>query len=265
MSRFENKVVWITGASSGMGEACAYLFAEEKAKLVLTATREEKLSEIRIKCLEYGGKCEILPYDLSDIDDIPELVRKALSFFGRIDILYNNAGISQRALAGDTLFDVDKKIMDVNFFAPVRITKLLLPEMLKKGGGTIAVSTSISGRFGFPLRSIYSSSKHALYGFFETLHAEYYDKNIRVVLVCPGRVKTNISFYALEHDGKQHSKMDDGQAGGITSEKAAKKIVNAIYKQKQEVLIGGKELLMVYIKRFFPNLSRRLVRKIKPT
>ncbi|MDR2010439.1 MAG: SDR family oxidoreductase [Bacteroidales bacterium] len=265
MPRFENKTVWITGASSGIGEACAYIFAQEKANLILTARKADVLSKVQKKCTELGGKCEILPYNLADIDEIPELVRTALNFFGKIDIIYNNAGISQRALTGDTIFEVDKKIMDVNFFAPVAITKLLLPEMIKNGGGTIAVTTSISGRFGFPLRSAYCSSKHALYGFFETVHAEYYDKNIRVVLVCPGRVKTNISFYALEHDGKQHSKMDDGQAGGISTEKAAKKIVNAIYKQKQEILVGSKELLMVYIKRFWPNLSRRLVRKIKAT
>ena len=265
MQDINNKVIWITGASSGIGEACAYLFAEQNANLILTALEVDGLERVKNACLEKGGQCEILPYDLSNIDGIESLVEKALSFFGVVDILYNNAGISQRGLAGDTLFAVDKKIMDVNFFAPVLITKLLLPKMIGNGGATIAVTTSISGRFGFPLRSAYSSSKHALYGFFETLHAEYYDKNIRVVLVCPGRVKTNISFYALEKDGKQHSKLDAGQAGGITTEKAAKKIVKAIRKQKQEVLVGGKELLMVHIKRFFPNLSRKLVRKIKPT
>ena len=265
MQEILNKTIWITGASSGIGEACAYLFAKENANLILTALETDGLERVKEKCLAIGGKCEILPYDLSNIDGIEVLVEKALSFFGVIDVLYNNAGISQRGLAGDTKFSVDKKIMDVNFFAPVLMTKLLLPKMIENGGATIAVTTSISGRFGFPLRSAYSSSKHALYGFFETVHAEYYDKNIRVVLVCPGRVQTNISFYALEHDGKQHAKHDAGQAGGISVEKAAKKIVKAIKNQKQEVLVGGKELMMVHIKRFFPNLSRKLVRKIKPT
>ncbi len=264
MQEISNKVIWITGASSGIGEACAYLFAKDGAKLILTALEEDKLLEVKSKCKSLGGDCEILPYDLSDIDGIDQLVESALAFYGKIDILYNNAGISQRAKAGDTLFSVDRKIMDVNFFAPVKMTKLLLPKMIEQGGATIAVTTSISGRFGFPLRSAYSSSKHALYGFFETLHAEYYDKNIRVVIVCPGRVQTNISFYALEKDGKQHSKLDAGQAGGVTTDQAAKKIVKAIKKQKPEVLVGKKELLMVYIKRFFPRWSRKLVRKIKP-
>ncbi|MDL2315330.1 SDR family NAD(P)-dependent oxidoreductase, partial [Bacteroidales bacterium OttesenSCG-928-C19] len=150
MLKFENKTVWITGASSGIGEACAYLFAKHKANIILTGTRVDKLTEVKNKCLSIGGRCEILPYDLSNLNDIPALVEKALSFFGKIDIMFNNAGISQRAKARDTLFEVDQKIMDVNYFAPVRISKLLLPEMIKNGGGTFVTTTSISGRFGFP-------------------------------------------------------------------------------------------------------------------
>ncbi|MDD2634407.1 MAG: SDR family oxidoreductase [Bacteroidales bacterium] len=260
-----DRVIWITGASSGIGEACAYLFAKKGARLILTATKVDKLKKVKSKCIQFGGRCEILPYDLSNIQDIDTLVENALLFYGRIDILYNNAGISQRSNVQETLLDVDQKIMDINFFAPVKITKLLLPKMIEQGGATIAVTTSISGRFGFPLRSAYCSSKHALYGFFETLQAEYYDQSIRVVMVCPGRVQTNISVSALEKDGKPHGKIDDGQAGGVPADKAAKKIVKAIIKQKPEVLVGGKELLMLYIKRFIPGLSRKLVRKIKPT
>jgi short-subunit dehydrogenase len=264
MAKFENKTVWITGASSGIGEACAYLFAKEKANLILTATRKDALEVIQKKCSSIGGKCSILPYDLSDTDRIPALVEAALNCFGGIDILYNNAGISQRGLVTDTLFEVDKKIMDVNYFAPVMITKLVMPGMLKKQYGTIAVTTSIVGKFGFPLRSTYSASKHALYGFFESLQAEYYNQNIRVVMICPGRVRTNISMNALGPDGNKHALLDKGQAEGITAKKAAKKIVNAIYKQKSELFVGGKELIMVTIKRFLPGLSRILVRKIKP-
>jgi dehydrogenase/reductase SDR family protein 7B len=263
MVKFENKTVWITGASSGIGEACAYVFAKEKANLILTASGVEALRKTQDKCLSMGVKCIILPYDLSETKGIPSLVEAALNCFGGIDILYNNAGISQRGLTADTLFEVDKKIMDVNFFAPVLITKLILPGMLIKQYGTIAVTTSITGKFGFPLRSAYSASKHALYGFFESLQAEYYNQNIRIVIVCPGRVKTNISLNALEADGKKHAVMDKGQSGGITAEKAAKKIVKAIYRQTPEVLVGGNELIMVKIKRFLPGLSRYLARKIK--
>jgi short-subunit dehydrogenase len=260
-----NKTIWITGASSGIGEASAYLFAKEKANLILTATREDKLKEVQQKCISQGAQCKILPYDLSDLENIDELTDKAISAFGNIDIAFLNAGISQRSKTLDTSFTVDEKIMAVNFFAPVKITKRLLPKMIANGGGTIAVTSSISGKFGFPLRSAYASSKFAVYGFFETVHAEYYNDNIRVVMVCPGRIKTNISYNALEADGTKHAKMDSGQQGGMSAQKAAIKIVRAINNRKPEVLVGGKELIMVYIKRFFPALARKLVRKVSAT
>lgn len=261
----EDKTIWITGASSGIGEACAYLYARQGVNLILTATRTERLAEVQQECIRLGTQCTVLHYDLSDLEHIDELTDNAIAAFGKIDVAFLNAGISQRAKIVDTDGKVDEKIMAVNFFAPVKIAKRLLPEMIKQGGGTIAVTTSISGKFGFPLRSAYASSKFALYGFFETLHAEYYDNNIRVVIVCPGRVRTNISYNALEADGSKHSQMDDGQNSGVSAEKAAAKIVKAIEKQKPEVFVGGKELLMVHIKRFFPALARKMIRKIKAT
>jgi len=260
-----NKTIWITGASSGIGEACAYQFAREKANLILTATRTGRLTEVQQECIRLGAQCEILPYDLTDLNHIDELADNAVSFFGKIDIAFLNAGISQRSKTVETSSAVDRKIMDVNFFAPVKISKALLPGMIESGGGTIAVTSSIAGKFGFPLRSAYASSKFALYGFFETVQAEYFSDNIRVVMVCPGRVRTAISCNALEGDGTKHGRMDEGQQKGITAEKAARKIVRAIKKQKPEVMVGGSELLMVHIKRFFPALSRRLVRRIHPT
>ena len=160
--------------------------------------------------------------------------------------------------------DMIRQIMEINYFSPVAIARGLLGPMLEKGGGQLAVTTSIAGRFGFPLRSGYSSSKFALYGFFETLQAEYYDRGIRVTLVCPGRVRTNISLYALDRGGKPHGKMDPGQDGGLSAEKAAEIVVRAIRKGRREVLVGRKELIMVYIKRFFPGLCARLARRIKP-
>ena len=159
---------------------------------------------------------------------------------------------------------VIRKVMDIDYYAPVILTKNILPRMIERGGGQLVVTTSIAGRFGFPLRCAYSSAKHALYGFFETVQAETYDQNIRVTIVCPGRVQTNISKYALEKDGKQHGKMDAGQAGGVTPQQAADKIVKAVYKKKREVLVGRKELLMVYIKRFFPGLCAKIARSINP-
>lgn len=260
-----NKTIWITGASSGIGEACAYLWAKEKVSLILTATGEERLAEVQQECIRLGARCEILPFDLSWLDEIDMLTDRAVALFGSIDIAFLNAGISQRSMVLDTSPEVDHKIMDVNFFAPLKITRRLLPMMIENGGGTIAVTSSIAGKFGFPLRSVYASSKFALYGFFETVQAEYYDQNIRVVMVCPGRVTTRISMNALEADGTRHGRMDEGQQKGISAEKAARRIVKAIKKRKPEVLVGGPELLMVYIKRFLPALSRVMARRIKAT
>ena len=261
---FLNKVVWITGASSGIGEATAYRFAQEGARLILSALEADLLEQVAEKCRLLGTPdARPLSCDLSQLDSLPELADTAWNLYGRIDVFYNNAGISQRGTTVETEMKVIRKVMDIDFYAPVILTKEILPRMIAQGGGQLAVTTSIAGCFGFPMRCAYSSAKHALYGFFETVAAEEYNHNIRVTIVCPGRVRTNISLHALEKDGRQHGKMDAGQAGGITPDKAAHKIVSAIYHKRREVLVGSKELVMAYIKRFLPGLCATLSRKIK--
>ena len=257
--------VWITGASSGIGEACAYRYAAQGAKVILTSSSAQRLENVAEKCRAAGAtQVVVLPYDFGSNDGIESLAQSAWEATEGIDIVMLNAGISQRTNVEDTSMDMVRKIMEVNYFAPVAIAKAMLPRMIAAGGGKIAVTTSIAGRFGFPLRCGYSSSKFALYGFFETLQAEYYDAGIRVTIVCPGRIQTNISRYALDKGGKPHGVMDPGQASGMTADAAARVITRAIAKQKKEVLVGRKELLMVYIKRFFPDLCATLARKIKP-
>lgn len=257
--------VWITGASSGIGAACARAYASEGARLVLTSSSAERLEDVAAQCRDVGAADVIvLPYDFCSPDGIAELAQKAWEVSGGIDLVMLNAGISQRTNVEDTSMDMVRKIMEINYFSPIALAKALLPQMIARGGGKIAVTTSIAGRFGFPLRCAYSSSKFALYGFFETLQAEYHDAGIGVTIVCPGRVCTNISRYALDKGGVPHGEMDPGQAGGMTAEEAAKVILRAVRKGKREVLVGRKELLMVYIKRFFPGLCARLARKIKP-
>jgi len=261
----QNKTIWITGASSGIGEACAYLFAREKCNLILTATRTDRLAAVRQECIRLGARCEILPYDLSDLTQIDTLTDHAIALFGNIDIAFLNAGISQRSTTLETSPGVDEKIMQVNFFAPVKITKQLLPSMIAQGGGTIAVTTSISGKFGFPLRSAYAASKFALYGFFETVQAEYYNDRIRVVMVCPGRHKNK--YFLQRTGGRREKTRADGQGAGErdAGREGGTQDREGDQKQKPEVLVGGSELLMVYIKRFLPSLSRRLARRINPT
>lgn len=257
--------IWITGASSGIGAACACKYAAEGARLVLTSSSTERLEPVAQKCRTLGAtEVVVLPYELGNPEGIEELTANVWSAVGGIDIVMLNAGISQRTNVEDTSMEMVRRIMEVNYFAPVAIAKAILPRMVERGGGKIAVTTSIAGRFGFPLRCGYSSSKFALYGFFETLQAEYYNAGIRVTIVCPGRVQTNISLYALDKGGKPHGVLDPGQKGGMGAERAAQIIVRAIAKGRREVLVGRKELLMVHIKRFFPGLCARMARKIKP-
>ncbi len=262
---FKNKVVWITGASSGIGEELAYLFAKDKARLVISSNDCAELERVKQKCLKYSNTCTVIELDLEQTSDIDTLTKKIIDELGQIDVLINNGGISQRAFSRETPIEIDRKIMEINFFSAIALTKSVLPFMLKKGSGHIAVTSSITGKFGFPLRSAYSASKHAVAGYFETLWFELKDNNIGVTVAYPGRVKTKISLNAIDKDGKAHGKMDAGQDTGISAEKCASKYYNAIKNNKKEVLIGGKELLMVYIKRFIPALHRRLVLKIDHT
>lgn len=260
----EQQIVWITGASSGIGEACALAYAAQGDKLILTATTSTRLQTVAEKCRKMGAEVALLPFNLEETAGIYALVEQAWNLFGHVDVLFCNAGISQRTSVEDTSMEMLERIMRIDFYAPVAMAKAILPKMLSDGGGHVAVTTSIAGKFGFPLRCAYSAAKHALDGFFETLQAEYSDKGIVTTLVCPGRVQTQISVNALDKGGQKHGLMDPGQAGGITADKAAKKIVRSIAKGRREVFVGGKELAMVWVKRFFPNICSSIAKKIKP-
>jgi dehydrogenase/reductase SDR family protein 7B len=262
--KFKDKVIWITGAASGIGEALAYQSVEYGGKLILSDIDAAGLSRVVAICESSGATVLNLPLDLSSRESIEKAAGMALEHFGRVDVLINNGGISQRSLTWDTPLQVDYKIMNINFFGAVILTKAVLPHMMAQGGGYLAATSSITGKFGFPLRSAYAASKHATQGFFETLGLELAGKNISVTIAMPGRVRTNISMHALTGDGTPHGKMDPGQATGIPAERCARKYLDAIYKRKPEVLIGGKELMMVHIRRFLPALFYRLAGRIKP-
>lgn len=263
MNTFKNKVIWITGASSGIGEALAMAFAKEGAKLVLSSRRKEELERVKTACKLNDTNCLILPFDLADTSQSKSLTEQVIKKFGVIDVLVNNGGVSQRSFAKDTPVEVDRKFMEINYFGSVAITKSVLPYMLKQKSGHIIVMSSISGKFGFYLRSAYSASKHALHGFFESLRMEVYNDNIGVTIVCPGKIKTNISINAVNEKGEKHNKMDESQANGLSAEECAKQVLDAVKKNKVEVFIGGKELKAVRIKRFLPDLFFRLIMKQK--
>lgn len=260
---FENRIAWITGASSGIGEALAYALADRGARLVLSARREDELRRVQAACA-HPDRHLVLPLDLADTPALPEKVQAVLDHFGRVDLLVNNGGIGQRALAADTDLSVDRRIMEINYFGTIALTKAVLPSMLARGEGHIAVISSLTGKFGVPGRTAYSASKHALHGFFDGLRAEVHDAGIRVTLVCPGYVRTDISRNALTGTGSPHHQMDRTQQFGIAPEVCARKTLRAIEREKAEVWFGKTEVAAVYLKRFAPPLLRRILRNRVP-
>jgi short-subunit dehydrogenase len=263
MKNLSGKVVWITGASSGIGEALAYALAKEECKLVLSARREAELETVAKKCSSNPENILILPLDLSDSSTFDKCKNIVVNKFGRIDILINNGGISQRSLAKDTAVEVDRKIFEINFFGTIALTKVVLPQFLVQNNGMFVTVSSAVGKFGSPWRSGYSASKHALHGFFDSLRAEVYDKNIKVLLVCPGFIQTNVSVNALTGSGEKLGSMDTATANGLTAEECAKQIIDGIKSSKEEIVVSGvKEKFGVFVKRFFPGLFSIMVRKM---
>lgn len=265
MDTFNNKVVWITGASSGIGEAMALAFAKEGARLVLTARREDELRRVK----EITGLPEtsvlVLPMDVTQFDKAQGAAEQVISHFGRIDVMVHNAGVSQRSYVNDTALDVYQKLMNVNFFSTVALTKAVLPYMIRQKSGHFIVISSVAGKIGTIMRSGYNAAKHALHGFYDSLRAEGYSDNIKVTTVCPGYIRTNISLNAMDASGSKFGKMDSNQAKGIPAEECARRILDAVKKDKKEIYIAGfKEVAAIYLKRFLPNLLFDQVRKNIP-
>lgn len=262
---FHNKVVWITGASSGIGKALSIELSKQGALLILSARNEKTLLEVKNLC-ENSEKVKVLALDLEDSSSFDTKVINAINWFGRIDILVNNGGISQRALAKDTSLEVDKRIMDINFTGTIALTKAVLPHFLERQQGHFVVTTSIVGRIASPLRSTYAASKHALHGFFDSFRAEVHNDNIHVTLICPGYVNTEISRNALVGDGSAQNTMDKATENGIQPVRFAKLMAKAIIQKKQEAHIAGaKEKLGVFVKRFFPRIFAYMIRKLSVT
>jgi short-subunit dehydrogenase len=239
-------------------------FWKEGAHVVLSARRLIELERVKSFLKPSGNqRAFILPMDLADTLASKKLADEVIREFGQIDILVNNAGLSQRSFTIDTPLEIDRKIMEVNFFGTVALTKAVLPFLVKQKTGLIIVISSISGKFGFYLRSAYSASKHALHGFFESLRMEVYKDNVQVMIVCPGKISTSLSLYALKSDGQVHSKMDDTIAAGMPADICAERILKGVIRGEEEIFVGGKEIRAVWIKRFFPSLFSKLIRKQK--
>jgi short-subunit dehydrogenase len=261
----KDKIIWITGASSGIGEALVYELAAQGARLVLSARNEKELQ--RVASVTGLGERDIfvLPLDLEKPAEMMGKAAQVMNHFGRIDILVNNGGLSQRSLAKDTGWEVDQRLLNVNTIGTIALTKAVLPYFLRQKQGRFVTITSLVGKFGSPMRSGYSAAKHALHGFFDSLRAEVEKDGVAVTIVCPGFVQTKVSVNAVTADGSAQNTMDDATAHGITAQYCAQAIVKAINRNKREVYIGGKETYGVLIKRFLPNLFANMIGKAKVT
>ncbi len=262
--RIDGSTMWITGASSGIGEAMAHVFSGMGARLVLSARRPDRLEEVRVQCAD-PGRHACVPLDLEAPDTIQAAVERVTSEVGAIDILVNNGGVSQRSLAMETSLEVDRRLMEINYFGTIALTKAVLPGMLERRRGHLVVVTSLMGKMASPMRSAYAASKHALHGFFDALRAEVHDQGVRVTLVAPGFIRTQISVNALTGDGSPTDKMDDAVAAGMPAHVCAKRVARAIERDRDEVVIAGREKIGVTIKAFSPALYNRIIRKVDVT
>jgi len=255
---FAGKVVWITGASSGIGRALALAFAATGARLILSSRREPALAEVRAAC--GAADVRVVPFDLADLDAIPARAAQGLECFGGIDIMVHNAGLAARARVTDTSREVHETILRTNYLGPTLLTQALLPSMLARGSGHFVVIGSLSGIYGGPQLSAYAASKHALHGFFESLRAEEHDRGIAVTFIVPGFIKTDITAHALTGSGGSYGRVMPIFDKAMRPEACARRILRAVARRKQEVLVGGVEVWSVYLKRFFPRLMGLVVR-----
>jgi short-subunit dehydrogenase len=260
MTKIKDKIAWVTGASSGIGEAIVYELIDKGAKVVISARRKDVLEEVKAKSSN-PDNIMILPLDLAEIKTFDSKVAEVIAHFGRIDILFNNGGISQRGMAMDTDLSVDRRIMEIDYFGTIALTKAVGSHMVNQNSGHFVVTSSLVGKFGSPWRSSYAAAKHALHGFFDSLRTELHDNNIKVTMVCPGFIKTDVSVNALGADGKATGEMDNAQANGMSATECAKRIVKAVEKDKLETVIGGTERFGVLLKRLFPGVFAKMILK----
>lgn len=231
---YAGQVVWITGASSGIGEAMAMAFSAQAANVILSGRNLAELDRVATAC---PGDTLVLPFDTTDLDVLPAMVAQAEGWRGCVDVLVNNAGISQRSLARDTDFSVYRRIMEVDFFAPVRLTQLVLPAMLARGSGHFVNISSVAGKLGSVLRTAYCAAKHALVGYSDALRGELEHAGIRVTVVTPGFVRTGVARNALNADGSVRGRSDDDIDNAISPTEAVAEIMAAMAAGKREIAV----------------------------
>ncbi|OUS72379.1 short chain dehydrogenase [Pseudoalteromonas sp. A601] len=257
---FNNKTIWITGASSGIGQELAIQLANLGANIILSARSVDQLEQLKIKLAT--GKHRVIALDLAQPEQVLQHVKSAINDIGQVDILINNGGVSQRSLFLENDFSVYRQLMEVNYFGLVALTKAVLPSMVEQGGGSIVSISSVAGKVGSKFRTGYSGSKYAVVGFMDCLRAEVADKNIHCLTICPGSIKTAIAHNSLNEHGVAQNKPEQSIENGMNVSLAANKMIQAIAKQKDEVVVGqGLSGWAPTIKRFFPGIFNRLTAK----
>lgn len=257
-SVFNGKVVWITGASSGIGEAMARDFVKRGARVILTARRVDRLNALADSL---GTSAKVLPADLGDLSALPALAAKALNLFGQVDVLFNNAGFSQRSLAMDTSFELEKKVVDVDLLSPIALTKAILPHMKARGSGRVLVTSSLMGYLEIPGNATYACVKHGLNGYFYSLAYEVRPLGIEVQILEPGFVKTEVTLNAVTASGAQYGKMDSTHANAMSAEEFSRRAFKQLEKGKAEIIVAGWEHAALYVRWWFPCLYRWAVHK----
>lgn len=257
-SNFKDKTIWITGASSGIGKAMAEALAPSGARLILSGRRVKELEALAEALLEGGAKnAKALPFDLENPSEINNAVNEFIAKWRAPDILILSGGLSQRSLVAETEMVVYRRLMEVDYFANVSITKALMPQWELNRSGQIVVISSLVGKIPTPYRSGYAAAKHALHGFYESLRAE--NPNLKINLICPGFIKTQVSVNALTGNNESLGIMDRAQAEGMPAEIFAKKALRSIQQNRALSLIGGKEVWGVHLNRFLPGLFRKII------
>ena len=254
----KNKVIVITGSSSGIGEACARMFASQGSKVVLAARNEKRLLQITQELLDDGSEAISVVTDVSVEEDCKNLIDKTINHFGKIDVLINNAGISMRAILNELDTSVIRKVMDINFFGTVYCTKYALPYVLKEQGSVVGVS-SIAGFKGLPGRCAYSASKFAMQGFLESLRVENLKNKLHVLIACPGFTSSNIRNTALDKDGLVQSENPRDEQQMMGPDQVAKHIYQSVKKRQNSLVLTMNGKLTVFLNKLFPKLVDRLV------
>ena len=256
---FDQKKVWITGASSGIGAALAREISSRGGYVILSARSKDKLEEVQ-QSLKQPNQSEIVTIDLMNHEAITRVTNDVMARHSDLFMLINNAGRSQRSKVEETEYSVYRDLMELNYFSIVQLTQAVLPAMIQNKSGHVIAISSIAGKLGAPFRSGYAASKHAIQGFFDCLRSEVWHHGMKVTIICPGFVNTPIAHNAASGSGASLGTADPENANGMSAEYVAKKICDAAERGKEEVVLGGKEVLGIYLKRYFPRLLSRILK-----